>query len=145
MLKKMTKEELELLSYTRIAELYLKENKKTLSTADLFKEVCKLLDLGEIEYQNQLTDFFQSLTTSKEFILLSDGTWDLKSNHSIKLNIDEIYEEKDDEIGADENDNGIPDDLENDEYDSDVEDNYDDDSDDDLADLTILTDDEIEE
>lgn len=145
MLKKMTKEELELLSYTRIAELYLKENKKTLSTADLFKEVCKLLELGEIEYQNQLTDFFQSLTTSKEFILLNDGTWDLKSNHSVKVNMDDIYEEKDEELGEDENDNGIPDELEDEEYDSNVEDNYDDDNDEDLADLTILADDEIEE
>ena len=127
MLKKMTKEELELLSYTKIAELYLKENKTTLSTAELFKEVCSLLDLGEIEYQNQLADFFQSLTTSKEFILLNDGKWDLKSKHSIKVNIDEIYEEKDDEIGEDENDNGIPDDLENEEYDTPIEDDYDDD------------------
>lgn len=145
MLKKMTKEELELLSYTKIAELYLKENKKTLSTADLFKEVCNLLDLGEIEYQNQLTDFFQSLTTSKEFILLNDGKWDLKSNHSIKVNIDDIYEEKDEEIGEDDNDNGIPDDLENEEYDSPIEDDYDDDTSEDLADLTIIDDNELEE
>lgn len=145
MLKKMTKEELELLSYTKIAELYLKEKKTTLSTAELFKEVCNLLELGEIEYQNQLADFFQSLTTSKEFILLNDGKWDLKSNHSVKVNIDDIYEEKDEEISEDENDNGIPDDLEDEEYDSDIEDNYDDDNDDDLADLTILADDEIEE
>ena len=145
MLKKMTKEELELLSYTKIAELYLKEKKTTLSTADLFKEVCNLLNLSEIEYQNQLADFFQSLTTSKEFILLNDGKWDLRANHSIKLNIDDIYEEKDEEIGDDENDNGIPDDLENEEYDSPIEDDYDDDTTEDLGDLTILNDDEIEE
>lgn len=145
MLKKMTKEELELLSYTRIAELYLKENKSTLSTADLFKEVCNLLELGDIEYQNQLADFFQSLTTSKEFILLNDGKWDLKANHSVKINMDDIYEEKDEEIGEDENDNGIPDDLEDDEYDSPIEDDYNDDDTDDLADLTILDEDEIEE
>lgn len=144
MLNKMTKEELELLSYTRIAELYLKENKTTLSTADLFKEVCKLLDLGDIEYQQQLPDFFQSLTTSKEFILLNDGKWDLKSNHSVKINIDEIYEEKDEELGEDENDNGIPDELEEEEYDEIVEDDYDDDNED-LSDLTILDDEEIEE
>ncbi len=144
MLNKMTKEELELLSYTRIAELYLKENKTTLSTADLFKEVCKLLDLGDIEYQQQLPDFFQSLTTSKEFILLNDGKWDLKSNHSVKINIDEIYEEKDEELGEDENDNGIPDELEDEEYDEIVEDDYDDDNED-LSDLTILDDEEIEE
>lgn len=145
MLNKMKKEELELLSYTKIAEMYLKENKKTLSTSDLFKEVCNLLELGDIEYQNQLADFFQSLTTSKEFLLLNDGKWDLKSNHSIKVNIDEIYEEKDEEISEDENDNGIPDDLEDEEYDKPIEDDYDDDTSEDLADLTILTEDEIEE
>lgn len=144
MLKKMTKEELELLSYTKIAELYLQENKITLSTADLFKEVCNLLGLGMVEYQNQLADFFQSLTTSKDFILLQDGKWDLKSNHSVKVNIEEVYEEKDEEIEEDENDNGIPDDLEDEDYDTAIEDNYDD-VDDDLGDLTILDEDEIEE
>ena len=48
MLKKMSKEELELLSYTKIAQLYLEESKTTLSTADLFKEVCKFLFLYRI-------------------------------------------------------------------------------------------------
>lgn len=143
-LNKMPKEELELLSYTKIAELYLKENKKTLNTADLFKEVCKLLDLSENEYQEKIADFFQSLTTSKEFILLKDGNWDLRSNHTVKINIDEIYEEKDDdeEIGEDEDDNGIPDDLEDEEYDSSIEDDYDDE---DLGDLTVLDEENLDE
>ena len=77
-LSKMTKEDLELLSYTKIAKLYLEENKKTMNTADLFKEICKLLDLSEAEYQDKIADFFESLTTSKDFILLNDGNWDLK-------------------------------------------------------------------
>ena len=59
-LSKMTKEEIELLSYTDIAKLYLEENKKTLNTAELFKEVCNLLELSEREYQDKITDFFQS-------------------------------------------------------------------------------------
>ena len=84
-LSKMKKEELELLPYTTIAKLFLEENKITMNTADLFKEVCKLLDLTERVYQDKIADFFQSLTTSKEFILLDDGKWDLKSNHKIKL------------------------------------------------------------
>ena len=67
-LSKMTKEELELLSYTKIAKMYLEENKKTMNTADLFKEICSLLDLGEAEYQNTIADFFESLTISKDFI-----------------------------------------------------------------------------
>ena len=45
----MSKDNLELLSYTKIAEMYLKENKKTMNTADLFREVCKLLELGDDE------------------------------------------------------------------------------------------------
>ena len=73
MLSKMSKENLELLSYTKIAEMYLKENKKTMNTAELFKEVCKLLELSDEEYQDKIADFFESLTTSKDFILLSDG------------------------------------------------------------------------
>ena len=96
-LSKMTKEEIELLSYTDIAKLYLEENKKPLNTADLLKEVCKLLSLSEEEYQNKIADFFQSLTTSKEFILLEDGKWDLKSKHSVKIVMEDLYEEKDEE------------------------------------------------
>ena len=97
MLSEMSKESLEMLSYAKIAELYLKENKKPMNTADLFKEVCKLLDLSDEEYQERIADFFESLTTSKEFILLSDGNWDLKINHSVKIDIDDIYEESDSE------------------------------------------------
>ena len=59
MLSKMSKEQLELLSYTKIAEMYLKENKKTMNTADLFKEVCKLLELDESEYEEKIDDFFE--------------------------------------------------------------------------------------
>ena len=92
-LSKMSKEELELLSYTDIAKLYLEEKKTTLNTADLFKEVCHLLSLSESVYNEKITDFFQSLTTSKDFILLNDGKWDLKSKHSIKVAMDELYEE----------------------------------------------------
>ena len=47
-----------------------------------------LLELSEGEYQDKITDFFQSLTTSKDFILLQDGKWDLKSKHSVKVVVD---------------------------------------------------------
>ena len=115
-LSKMKKEELELLSYTTIAKLYLEENKTTMNTADLFKEICKLLNLSDREYQDKIADFFQSLTTSKEFILLQDGKWDLKSNHKgKKIDIDELYEEHDE---AEEDYENEEDDMEEDEYNS---------------------------
>lgn len=144
MLSEMSKESLEMLSYAKIAELYLKENMKPMNTADLFKEVCKLLDLSDEEYQERIADFFESLTTSKEFILLSDGNWDLKINHSVKIDIDDIYEESDSEedtdVAYDENIS------EEDNYDDDYSDNTDDDLlDDDYSDLTIVDDEELED
>ena len=75
-LKEIPIQELELLSYTAIAKMYLEENKTTKNTADLFREVCNLLNLSDDEYVDSIADFFESLTTSKEFILLEDGTWD---------------------------------------------------------------------
>ena len=147
MLSKMGKENLELLSYTKIAEMYLKENKKTMNTADLFKEVCKLLELSDEEYQEKIGDFFESLTTSKDFILLNDGNWDLKANHSVKIDMDDIYEESDssDEEDTDFEDKELSeeDNYEDDNYDTDISD--DDLVDDDYADLTIVDDDELEE
>ena len=139
-LSKMKKEDLELLSYTNIAKLYLEENKTTMNTADLFKQVCNLLELSEREYQDKIADFFQSLTTSKEFILLEDGTWDLKTNHKIKIIIDDLYEEKEEDGELEtEQDNEID---EEDEYNSiDDEEEY---AEDDLADLTILNEDELD-
>lgn len=141
MLNKMSKDELELLSYTKIAELYLKENKKTMNTAELFKEICNLLQLSEVDYQEKIADFFQSLTTSKEFILLNDGKWDLKSNHSVKIDINDIYEEAEEET---EEDSEVREDEyeEEENYDASLEDDY---NDDDLSDLTILDDSEMEE
>ena len=139
-LSKMKKDDIELLSYTNIAKLYLEENKTTMTTADLFKEICKLLELSDSEYQDKIADFFQSLTTSKEFILLNDGTWDLKSNHKVKIVMDDLYEEKDE----DDEDISLDDEelAEEDEYNSiDDEEEY---AEEDLTDLTMLHEDELD-
>lgn len=147
-LKEMKKEELELLSYTKIAKMYLEENKKTINTANLFREICDLLEMGEAEYQDKIADFFESLTTSKDFILLSDGNWDLKANHKVKIDIDEIYEEKDDELDEYESLEEIEnsDEEESDELEDDYDTIHDDDfEDDELEDLTIVSEEELEE
>ena len=139
-LNKIPKNELELLSYTEIAKMYLKENKKTMNTAELFKEVCNLLELSENEYVDQLADFFESLTTSKEFILLEDGKWDLKSNHKVKVVIEDIEDESAEETNEEQEE------IEEDIDMIDNDDTYiDDDADDDLSDLTIVDEDELEE
>lgn len=146
MLSDMNKDNLELLSYTKIAELYLKENKKTMNTADLFREVCRLLELSDDEYQDKIADFFESLTTSKDFILLNDGNWDLKINHSVKIDMDDIYEESDsEEEVALEGDAELSeeDNYEDDSYDESTLD--DDVLDDDYADLSIVDEDELDD
>lgn len=144
-LSKMTKEELELMSYTKIAKLYLEENKTTKNTADLFREVCNLLGLSEAEYQDKIADFFESLTTSKDFILLSDGNWDLKQNHKVKIDMDDIYEEKDDEIDEYESLEEIENEDERDTEPDDLDALDDDYEDDDLSDLTIVDEEELDE
>lgn len=144
MLNKLSKEELELLSYTKIAEMYLKENKKTMNTADLFREVCRLLGLDDNEYQERIADFFESLTTSKDFILLGDGNWDLKANHSVKIDMDDIYGDSDAEVDVEEEDNDDNDLSEEDNYEDDYNENSEADIiDDDYSDLTIVDEDEL--
>ena len=147
MLSEMNKENLELLSYTKIAEMYLKENKKKMNTADLFREVCRLLELSDDEYQDKIADFFESLTTSKDFILLNDGNWDLKVNHSVKIDMDDIYEESDSEeevLDEDDNELSEEDNYEDNSYDDEsLDDN--DIEDDDFSDLTILDEDELDD
>lgn len=139
MLNKLSKEELELLSYAKIAEMYLKENKKTMSTADLFREVCRLLGLDDNEYQERIADFFESLTTSKDFILLSDGNWDLRANHSVKIDMNDIYGDSDAEDDVEEEDNDNNDLSEEDNYEDDYNENAEADIiDDDYSDLTIV-------
>lgn len=146
-LNKIPKSELELLSYIEIAKLVLEENKKTMNTADLFKKICTVLELTEEDYQNNIADFFQSLTTSKEFILLEDGKWDLKNNHSVKVSIDEIYDDNNSDENEEEDNLEEEMDEETDEINSiNNDDSYqDDDEDNDLANLTIIDEDELEE
>lgn len=144
MLNKLSKEELELLSYAKIAEMYLKENKKTMNTADLFREVCRLLGLDDNEYQERIADFFESLTTSKDFILLSDGNWDLRANHSVKIDMNDIYGDSDAETDVEEEDNDNNDLSEEDNYEDDYNENAEADIiDDDYSDLTIVDEDEL--
>lgn len=145
-LSKMKKEDLELLSYTKIAEEILKEEKKQMNTPCLFKKICHLLELSETEYEEKIADFFQSLTTAKEFILLENGNWDLKSNHTTKVSINDILDEEEEELevpeeGEDnEEESSNTDELE-DDYDT-LDDDF---EEDDLNDLSIINEEEMEE
>ena len=141
-LEKMTKEELETLSYADLSEMIIKEEKKSLNTPTIFKKICELLELSDEDYQAQIGDFYTSLTTDKRFILLDNACWDLRDNHAIDIVLDE-----DDDLEQSEEDEEETEDSEEDEE-EDIDAINDDDSidqDDDLEDLTILDEDEMEE
>lgn len=152
-LEKMSKEELETYSYIELAQMILKEEKKSLNTRDIFKKICDLLGMSDDEYASKIGDFYTSLTTDKTFILLENGDWDLRDHHSVKVSLNdesiddeedltETEEELDDEMDdmADEDLHDMDDDANLDDTDPDEIDDVDDDDD-----LTIVDEDDLEE
>lgn len=140
MLSKMSKEELEVLSYTDLAELILKESTKSLNTKDVFKKICELLEFSDSEYADKIGDFYTSLTTDKRFVFLDTNEWDLREKHPVDIVLEED-EEEDIEEEVDE----IEEETEEENIDSVIEDDDLDDVDDDLDDLVVLSEEEMEE
>ena len=143
-LKDMKKEELEVLSYTDLTEMILKENKKPMNTASIFKKICDLLELSEEEYSSKIGDYYTSLTTDKRFLLLDTAEWDLKDKHKVEIVLDEDDE---DEMSFDEEEIEDEEELEeeNDESIEITDDEVDLDDSDDLEELSIVSDDEMED
>lgn len=137
-IKKMTKDELELLSNKDITNLLLEEKGKQ-TTPDLFKKIIELLELPASTFDQKIGDYYTSLTTDKRFVLLEDGTWDLRNRHTSDKLL-KIEEDDEEEIEEEEEIEDESDDF--DSIDSD-EDNIDD-NDDDLKDLVVLAEDELE-
>ena len=143
-IKEMKKEELEVLSYTDLTEMILKENKKPMNTANIFKKICDLLELSEEDYSSKIGDYYTSLTTDKRFLLLDTAEWDLKDKHKVEIVLDEDDE---DEMSFDEEEVEDEEELEEDEDESIeiTDDEVDLDDSDDLGDLSIVNDDEMED
>lgn len=140
-IKNMTKEDLELLSNKDITNLLLEEKGKQ-TTPDLFKKIIKLLELPESTFDQKIGDYYTSLTTDKRFILLEDGTWDLRSRHTSDKII-KVDEDEDEDI--EEIEEEVDEEEETDDFDSiDSDDDDIDNGDDDLKDLVVLDEDEIE-
>jgi DNA-directed RNA polymerase subunit delta len=143
-LKKMKKEELELLSNKDITCLILDDSKKSMNTAELFKKIIELLELPESTFENKIADYYTALSTDKRFILLKDGTWDLRNRHTS----DKIVKVSDDDDDEDENieekEETDEDDEDEDNYDDQEPEEYDEDTNEELKDLVILDEDELE-
>lgn len=140
-LKDIPKENLELMPFDDIAYMILKEKGKKMKTTDLFKKICDLLGFSEKQYTEQIADFFTLLATEKRFIQLDKGYWDLRENHSEKVDIDTLYDETEEEIVEDY----IEEEFDEDDIYSDSKDLEDDKGDDDLKDFVIIEEDEVED
>ena len=136
-IKDMPIEELELMSLTDLTYMILKENKKSMNTPTLFKEICNLLDYSDGEYASKIGDYYTSLNIDKRFVLLENNEWDIRDNHSVEIVIDEEEEEETEEELEEEI---IEDEEEN------IDETYeDDDLEDELDDLSIIDDEEDED
>lgn len=144
-LKKMQKDELELLSNKDIAKLILEDSKKTINTADLFKKIVELLELPESTFEAKIADFYTALATDKRFIMLDNGKWDLRSNHTsdklVRISEDDEDEEEDEEEIEKQEDE---DSIEEDNFDDTEDEDYDDDTNEELKDLVVIDEDELE-
>ena len=141
-LKTMKKEELELLSNKDIAYMILEESNKKMNTADLFKKIIKLLELPNSVFENKIADFYTALSTDKRFILLDNGKWDLRNNHTSDKVIKISDDEEDDEEEEMENDK--QEEIEEDSFDDTENEDYDDETNEELKDLVVIDEDELE-
>lgn len=138
-LKDLSKEELEAMSYDDIALMIITESGKQYKINELFKKVCDLLGLSEAVFMDKLPAFFDVLSTDHRFIMLENGTWDLKTKHSTKV----VFESDEEDMEDIEVEEEQEDEIEEEKEDifNDNEDEIDDD-DDDLKDLVIIDEDE---
>ena len=140
-IKKMKKEDLELLSYKDIAYLLIEENGAE-NTANLFKKIVDLLELSPSSYESKIGDFYMMLTTDKRFILLDDGNWDLRNKYTSDKVIKEEVEDEDESNSDDIN--SLIKEEEPDEYELDKDKDDYDDTDDDYKDLVIVDEEDLD-
>ena len=118
-------------------------SKRKLNTADLFKKVISLMELPESTFESKVADFYTSLSTDKRFILLDNGKWDLRNNHTsdkvVKV-VDEDEEDEEEEIEEKDSEEEI----EEDSFDDTDDEEYDDETNEELKDLVIIDEDELE-
>lgn len=142
-LSSMKKEQLELLTKIDLTKLILEDSKKAMTTAELFKEIIRLLELPASTFENKVADYYTALSTDKNFILLDDGKWDLRNHHKSDKVI--VMDEEDDEEELD-----TEDEIEQEEEDdlssvySEDDDFGDDSDDDDFKNLVVVDEDELE-
>lgn len=137
-LKSISEEEIETMSYDDIAYVILKEKGKKMKLLDLFNGVIDQLKLNKEEAENHLADFFSLLSTEKRFIQLDKGFWDLRENHTSKVELSDIEEDdEEDEIEVEEEQTPEEDEM----YIDETKESDDDEVEDEYKDLVVIDDD----
>lgn len=136
-LSEIPKEELELMGYDDIAAVILQESGKKMKLQDIFKKVCKTLDLPDSVVEDQLMDFFELMSINKKFIMLKNGYWDLQTRHKLDIVIEDEEEDEEELEIEDEEIENIEEPEEDDIF-YDKDDETEDVDDDDLADLVVI-------
>ena len=98
----LTSEQLETMSYGDVAAFVLEQKGKKQKIQDLFKEVIKLMNLPESDFENHIADFFQLLSTDMRFTMVEKGYWDLKVNQKHKVIVASEDEEDEEDIEVEE-------------------------------------------
>lgn len=144
-LDKMKKEELELLSYKDITSIILEEEGQK-NTLELFERIVSLLNLPESTVEKKIGDYYTTLSTDKNFVLLEDGVWDLRKRHTSDKVLKTDQEDYEDEEEIEEEDKiDMEESTDEEDYDSQISSDDDfDDNDDDLKDLVILDEEELD-
>ena len=143
-IEKMKKEELELLSYKDITSLLLEE-KGAMNTLKLFEKIVSLLGLPKSTVDNKISEYYTTLSTDKNFLLLEDGKWDLRKRHTSDKVLKAQEQDEDDEEEEQEEEEKIEMSEDEEDYDSQISDEDDfDDGDDDLKDLVVLDEEELD-
>ena len=136
-LSEIPKEELELMGYDDIAAVILQESGKKMKLQDIFKKVCKALELPDSVVEDQLMDFFELMSINKKFIMLKNGYWDLQTRHKLDIVIEDEEEDEEELEIEDEEIENIEEPEEDDIF-YDKDDETEDVDDDDLADLVVI-------
>lgn len=134
-LKTISKEEIETMSFDDLAYVILKEKGKKMKTADIFGTIKELINMSDAEYEARIADFFTLLATEKRFIQLDKGFWDLRENHTAKIEIEDLEDEEiDEEIIEEKTDESEEEDMFLDE----TKEVDDDETDDELKDFVVI-------
>lgn len=139
-IKNLTKEDIDTLSYEELAYLIIQDKHSKMKIIDIFKKICELKNMNEKEFEDKIADFYDLISTNKEFLVLEKGYCDLRKNHTPNV----IIEDEDD-VDTEEIEENIEDDVEETEediyYDNSSEED-DVDTDDELSDFIVVDEDD---